>query len=67
MTPVTQDTTQPHHVKVAASGKGRPARNRGLVAQLGWDLSDLSAAVYHTQETVGSSLLVGGIFAGSTR
>lgn len=67
MTPVTKETTQPHYVKVAASGKASSARDCGLVARLGWDLSDLSKAVYHSRETVGSSLLVGEMLAGASR
>jgi hypothetical protein len=67
MTPITKETSQPHYSKVAASKKGHPCRDCGLVARLGWDLGDLSTAVYHTSETVGSSLLVGEMFAGATR
>jgi hypothetical protein len=67
MTPVIKDTTQPHPVQAAGSRKGRPSGDRGLVARLGWDLSDLSEAVYHTSETVGSSLLVGEMLAHAAR
>lgn len=66
MTPITRETTQPHHVKVAGSSKGQPSRDCGLIARLGWDLGDLSAAVYHTSETVGSSLLVGEMLANTS-
>ncbi len=67
MTPITKETTQPHCTRAAGSGKGRSARDCGLVAQLGWDLGDLTAAVYHTSETVGSSLLIGEMLAGAAR
>ena len=67
MTPITKETTQPHCSRVAKSGKALPVRDRGLIAQFGWDLGDLSEAVYHTSETVGSSLLVGEILAGAAR
>jgi len=67
MTPITRESTEPHYMKVAGSRKGQPSRDCGLVARLGWDLGDLSQAVYHTSETVGSSLLVGEMFAGTSR
>jgi len=67
MTPVIKETTQPHRVKAAGTRKGQTSRDCGLVAQLGWDLSDLSEAVYHTPETVGSSLLVGEMLANTSR
>jgi hypothetical protein len=67
MTPVTKETTQPHYTKAAGSGRGKLTRDCGLIARLGWDLGDLSEAVYHTPTTVGSSLLVGEMLAGATR
>ena len=66
MAPIIKESTQPHTVKAADSLKGQPSRDRGLVAQLGWDLSDLNRAVYHSSSTAGSSLLVGEILAGSS-
>ncbi len=67
MTPVTKEMTQPHYTGATGSKQGKCARDRGLVARLGWDLGDLGAAVYHTPEMVGSSLLVGEILAGASR
>ncbi len=67
MTPVTKETTRPHYMKAAGSGRGRQTRDCGLVAQLGWDLGDLSEAVCHTSTPVGSSLLVGEMLAGTAR
>jgi len=67
MTPVTKETTQPHCAQVAGTIKGKASRDCGLIARLGWDLSDLNQAVYHSSPTVGSSLLVGEMLANASR
>ncbi len=67
MAPIIKESTQPHIVKAADSMKGQPSRDRGLIARLGWDLSDLNRAVYHSSSTAGSSLLVGEMLAGPSR
>ena len=67
MTPAIKETALPHAMGAAGSRTRQSARDCGLLARLGWDLGDLSEAVYHSSATVGSSLLVGEILASNGR
>jgi len=66
MTPIIKEFTLSRNVQ-AAGIRGKGSRDFGLIARLGWDLSDLNRAVYHSSTTVGSSLLVGELLASASR